>query len=135
MRKLITVLFAAMMVSALAACGQKATTAKEQEEPESIKVQSLNANKEEIEVEIPYDPQRLAVLDMAVLDIIDNLGMGDRVVGAAGTSLEYLSEYMDNENITNLGTIKEADLEAVMKCEPDVIFIGGAFSCFLRCTQ
>ena len=25
----------------------------------------------------------------------------------------------------NLGTIKEADLEAVMACEPDVIFIGG----------
>jgi iron complex transport system substrate-binding protein len=28
-------------------------------------------------------------------------------------------------NISNLGTIKEADLEAVMACEPDVIFIGG----------
>ena len=27
--------------------------------------------------------------------------------------------------IANLGTIKEADLEAVMACEPDVIFIGG----------
>ena len=125
MRKLLTVILAVMMVSTLAACGQKATTAKEHEKQERIKVQSLNANKEEIEVEVPYDPQRLAVLDMAVLDIIDNLGMGDRVVGAAGTSLEYLSEYADNENITNLGTIKEADLEAVMKCEPDVIFIGG----------
>ncbi len=32
---------------------------------------------------------------------------------------------MTNENIANLGTIKEADLEAVMACEPDVIFIGG----------
>ena len=52
------------------------------------------------------------------------LGMGDRVVGAADTSLEYLQSYM-NDEVANLGTIKEADLEAVMACEPDVIFIGG----------
>ena len=32
---------------------------------------------------------------------------------------------MDNEEVANLGTIKEADLEAVMECDPDVIFIGG----------
>lgn len=32
---------------------------------------------------------------------------------------------MDNEKVANLGTIKEADLEAVMECEPEVIFIGG----------
>ena len=30
--------------------------------------------------------------------------------------------------MSNLGTIKEADLEAVMACEPDVIFIGGRLS-------
>ena len=50
--------------------------------------------------------------------------MGDRVVGTADTSLEYLQDYI-NDDIANLGTIKEADLEAVMACEPDVIFIGG----------
>ncbi|MGM9536171.1 MAG: ABC transporter substrate-binding protein, partial [Intestinibacter sp.] len=38
---------------------------------------------------------------------------------------DYLSSYSDNDKIANLGTIKEADLEAVMECEPDVIFIGG----------
>ena len=32
---------------------------------------------------------------------------------------------MTDEAVVNLGTIKEADLEAVMACEPDVIFIGG----------
>ena len=65
------------------------------------------------------------MLDMASLDILDNLGMGDRVVGSASTSLEYLTDYVDNEEAANLGTIKEADLEAVMECDPDVIFIGG----------
>ena len=62
---------------------------------------------------------------IAALDIIDNIGMGDRVVGTANTSIDYLSAYADNSDIANLGTIKEADLEAVMACEPDIIFIGG----------
>ena len=85
-------------------------------------------NEEEIEITVPYDPQRIAILDLAALDIIDNLGMGDRVVGMADTSIDYLSDYAENSELTNLGTIKEADLEAVMECEPDVIFIGGRLS-------
>lgn len=54
--------------------------------------------------------------------------MGDRVVGMADTSIDYLSDYAENSELTNLGTIKEADMEAVMECEPDVIFIGGRLS-------
>ena len=55
-----------------------------------IAITSLNANKEEVELVVPYDPQRIAVLDMATLDILDALGVGGRVVGAADTSLDYL---------------------------------------------
>ena len=46
---------------------------------------------------------------MASLDILDALGVGDRVVGTADTSLEYLQNYI-NDDISSLGTIKEADL-------------------------
>lgn len=95
---------------------------------ESVKITTLNANKEEVEITVPYNPQRIAILDLAALDIIDNLGLGDRVVGTANTSIDYLSDYVNNKDIKNLGTIKEADLEAVMECEPDVIFIGGRLS-------
>ena len=92
--------------------------------PTSVTITSLNGAKESVELEVPYDPQRIATLDMACLDILDALGVGDRVVGTASTSLEYLQGYI-SDDIANLGTIKEADLEAVMACEPDVIFIGG----------
>ena len=92
--------------------------------PTSIIISSLNGSKASVELEVPYDPQRVAVLDMASLDILDALGVGDRVVGTADTSLDYLQGYI-NGDIAKLGTIKEADLEAVMACEPDVIFIGG----------
>ena len=97
------------------------------ETPTEITITSLNASGEPAELTVPYDPQRIAILDMASLDILDALGVGDRVVGTADTSLDYLQGYI-NEDIANLGTIKEADLEAVMACEPDVIFIGGRLS-------
>ena len=81
--------------------------------PASLTIQSLNASKSPIPLEVPYNPQRLAVLDMASLDILDALGLGGRVVGAADTSLDYLQQYTGGST-ANLGTIKEADLEAVM---------------------
>ena len=115
-------------VSSASAASDASTASSGEEKPETITVKSLNANREEVDLEVPYDPERIAILDMACLDILDSLGVGDRVVGSAGTSLDYLQDYVTYENIENLGTIKEADMEAVMACEPDVIFIGGRLS-------
>lgn len=151
MKKMMSLLLAAMLVLGLAACGGQAggtpdtnrlensttpvsdgSTPSENPStpaaPETITITSLNGNREPAELEVPYAPQRIAILDMASLDILDALGVGDRVVGSASTSLDYLQSYVTDENISNLGTIKEADLEAVMACEPDVIFIGGRLS-------
>lgn len=101
----------------------------EVEKPETITIQALNANKELADIEVPYDPQRIAVLDMAALDIIDSLGLGDRITGSANVSIEYLLDYApDGEKILNLGSVKTADLEQVAICEPDIIFIGGRLS-------
>src|SRR5574344_19821 len=90
-----------------------------------ISITALDGKGENVEITVPYDPQRIAVLDFATLDILDSLGLGDRVVGTANTKIEYLASYSNDSNIANLGTIKEADLEAIMASEPDVIFIGG----------
>lgn len=131
MKKLTTLVLALAMVFGLAACVNKnsGTTSKEDtnktEKPKTVTIKSFNANNEETDLEVPYDAQRIAVMDMAALDILDSLGLGDRVVGSSSTSLDYLQEYVTNDEIADLGTIKEADMEAVMSCEPDVIFIGG----------
>lgn len=131
MKKLTTLVLALVMVFSLAACENKnsGTTSKEDtnktEKPKTVTIKSFNANNEETDLEVPYDAQRIAVMDMAALDILDSLGLGDRVVGSSSTSLDYLQEYVTNDEIVDLGTIKEADMEAVMSCEPDVIFIGG----------
>ncbi len=100
----------------------------EAEKPETITVTCLNGAGETVQVEVPYDPQRIAVVDMAMLDIIDNLGLGDRVVGSSTTALDYLQSYVTDDSIANLGSIKEADMEALMECEPEIIFMGGRMS-------
>ena len=133
MKRMTTFVLALAMAVSLTACGNnnagtssKENTSKEEtKKPETVTIKSLNANAEETDLEVPYDAQKIAVMDMAALDILDSLGLGDRVGGTSDTSLPYLQDYVTNEKIENLGTIKEADMEAVMACEPDVIFIGG----------
>ena len=128
MKRMLSLALAGVMALSLMACssqkGSSAGNSGGQTQNETVTITSLNASKEAVELEVPYDPQRIAILDMAALDILDALGVGDRVVGTADTSLDYLQSYI-RDDIANLGTIKEADLEAVMACEPDVIFIGG----------
>ena len=143
MKRFLSLVLALAMSMALAACsgGDAGSTANDTTSantsqqgtaesgaqsgtPTEVTITSLNGSGEKADLTVPYDPQRIAILDMASLDILDALGVGDRVVGTADTSLEYLQDYISDE-IENLGTIKEADLEAVMACEPDVIFIGG----------
>lgn len=152
-KRIAALMLAAVMSLGLAACGNTASDTSASESantedtsgntsdtsdsaaaqeteavPETVTIKSLNANQEEIDLEVPYSPERIAILDMASLDILDSLGVGDRVVGSAQTSLDYLQDYVTADNVSNLGTIKEADLEAVMACEPDIIFIGGRLS-------
>ena len=111
------------------ASSESSTASTSESDPESVTITTLNGERANAELEVPYNPERLAVMDLATLDILDNLGVGDRVVGVSkGSSIDYLQSYVTNDEIVNLGTIKEADMEAVMECEPDVIFIGGRLS-------
>ena len=132
MKKITAILLMALMVLSLTACGNQ--TGKDNNgsegstEPTSVTITTLNGQKEQTQLEVPYNPERIAILDLAALDIIDSIGVGDKVVGMAQTSIDYLSHYSENKSIKNLGTIKEADIEAVMECEPDIIFIGGRLS-------
>ena len=134
MKKFFALAIAVVMAMSLVACSSSTSSSSEtadsnqSSQPETVTIKSLNANGEEVDLVVPYNPQRIAILDMASLDILDALGVGDRVVGSANTSLDYLQSYVTNAEVTNLGTIKEADMEAVMACEPDVIFIGGRLS-------
>lgn len=153
MKKFLSFMMAAMMICCLGACGStnngnsasagntnaaaesetstESDTTVAEETPSTVTIQSFNGNKELTDLELPYAPERIAVLDMAALDILDSLGLGDKIVGSAQVTIEYLTDYNpddSNATIMNLGTVKTADLEKVAACEPDVIFIGGRLS-------
>ena len=126
MKKLCSVvLVLALATSIFALGGQDSAPAPSNK---TVTVTGLDGNLTATQVEVPFNPQRIAILDMAALDILDALNLGDRVIGMAGTTLPYLNEYSSNKSLANLVTIKEADLEAVMASEPDIIFIGGRLS-------
>ena len=136
MKKLLTFILAAMLMLSLVACGNSGSEGEisnknETEKPSTITIQSLNGNREVVELEVPYDPQRIAILDMPALDVIDSLGLGKRIVGSAKVTIEYLTRYNPDDSegkISNLGSVKTADFEQVAACEPDIIFIGGRLS-------
>lgn len=96
-------------------------SASDAETPETVEItDSLGT------VQVPYDPQTIAILDLTSLDIIDALGVGDRVAGVAkSSSVYYLTSYTDDDNVVNLGSVKEVDMETLNSIAPDVIFIGG----------
>lgn len=93
---------------------------------DTVKVFSYDGKRSETTVEVPVNPQRVVVIDYASLDIIDNLGVGNTVVGSShGAGPEYLKKYQENKAVKNVGTVKEVDFEVLMELQPDVIFVGG----------
>ncbi len=112
-------------------CGILASACSFDEEPaegETVTVSSLDENGETVQKEVPLNPQRVATLDYAVMDIMDYLGVGDRIVASCEGTIEYLSDYwdaMESGSIANLGTLKSYSLEELMYSEPDIIFISG----------
>lgn len=75
---------------------------------------------------IEKEIERIAVFDLAMLDVLHNLGLGDKVIGLPKDSVlpEYLEEYKDDKYI-NLGSLKELDMEAIYASKPDLIMIAG----------
>ncbi len=144
MKKIVSLVLAMAMSALLVACGSEsepaasvadadAVEATETTEadatPKTVTLTTRNGAGEEVQVEFPYNPERIAVLDMAALDILDNLGISDPIVGVAkSSSIDYLQSYIKDDSLVNLGNVKEADLEAVMASDPEVIFIGGRMS-------
>ncbi|WP_373127068.1 siderophore ABC transporter substrate-binding protein [Dielma fastidiosa] len=127
LKKMLSILCCSALL--LSGCAQESKQEDGKNERATISVTTLNGNQESVELEVPYDPQRIAILDMAVLDMLDNWGLGNRVVGMPKSSkIDYLLAYNDNADIADLGTLKEVDMEALMASEPDIIFIGGRLS-------
>lgn len=99
---------------ALTACGSTAT-GSDGKETTTTTITHVQGR-----TEVPVDPERIVVLDFGVLDSVDALG-GESVVAVPKTGLpKSLDEYAVGD-ITDLGNVKEFDVEAIAESDPDVI--------------
>jgi iron complex transport system substrate-binding protein len=137
MKKRLTTLLLAMALAAtaLVGCATKAET------PTSSKTETAPAAsttpKADIkhtqkvgditeEITIPGDIKKVAVFDYGVLDMLDTLGLGDKVVGVSKAILpEYLSKYKTATAVADIGSLFEANYETLAATNPDLIIISG----------
>ncbi|RNF38306.1 siderophore ABC transporter substrate-binding protein [Planococcus salinus] len=125
MKKWILVTFTLMMMAFLVACGaaeeatEENTAGAETEEKETMTV-----THELGETTFAKNPEKVVVFDFGILDSMDKLGV-EAVAGVPqGNIPTYLEKYEDTK-YENVGTLKEADFEAIHALEPDLIIISG----------
>lgn len=116
---------AAIMPLAITACGTE-TAAEENGGGSAAEVTVTHAQGE---TTVPVDPSSVVVLDYGALDTINALDI-DAVVGVPQASLpEFLSEY-EGDDYTNVGSLKEPDVEKIAEIGPELIIIGGRSASF-----
>ena len=75
--------------------------------------------------EVPVGAKKAVVFDLSILDTIHALGL-EAELGLPSGLPSYLESY--SQTATAVGSMKEADLEAIFTFEPEVIFISGRLS-------
>ena len=75
-------------------------------------------------VELPVNPKRVAVLDYGSLETIGELGVTPALALPKKFLPPYLSKF-SGEQYTDLGTVKEFNIETINAFKPDLIIISG----------
>lgn len=134
MKKLLYVLVITIAMISMIGCGKSNTNSKEESTNSTQAVEDSTAPAEKEEASelsvthtngtttVPRNPKKVVVLDMSVLDMMAALEVDVEVAAPVKSIPTYVTAY---ENVTNAGSIKEPDMEAIFEFEPDVIFISG----------
>ena len=77
------------------------------------------------ETEVPKNPQNIVVLELGILDALDALEITPTGLPLSGQLPGYLSHLQDESLYTNVGSLKELDMEKIFEIEPELIIIGG----------
>ncbi|MCC5895084.1 MAG: ABC transporter substrate-binding protein [Alkalibacterium sp.] len=77
-------------------------------------------------VEVPLDPERVAVFDNGQLDNMAALGLEDRVVLTASPNLPEHLSYFEDTDVA--GSFFEIDMEVTNAAQPDLIIVAGRSS-------
>ena len=134
MKKLATLLIMGAMALSLAACGgdlgvsesppqtsEVFSSAEEVAAHYPVTIQNYNYAKEPIDVVFEKAPERVLVLNQNNIETMLALGLGDRIVAAAGLDHEVKEEYKEAFSKINYLTDFTVDRESVLMLEPDMI--------------
>ncbi|MFW5436446.1 siderophore ABC transporter substrate-binding protein [Paenibacillus apiarius] len=124
MKKTVMFLIIAMLVTVVAACGQKeskgdASNAAATNQP----AEELTIKHELGETKVKKNPSKIVVFDFGTLDSLDKLGI-EVAAMPKGSLPPYLSKFEDDK-YTNVGSLKEPDFEKINELAPDLIIISG----------
>ena len=127
MKKFLTLFLTMSLMFILAACGgDKEEQTKDSDAARDSKTDQVIDVKHELDdqaVQVPANPEKVVVFDLGALDTMDELGLGDKIVGLPQATVpSYLEQYKSSD-YENLGSLKEPDFEKVHASKPDLIII------------
>lgn len=82
-------------------------------------------------VTVPVSPKSVVVMDFGMLDTVDALQKAGAISPDLRLALpesnlpDYLSQYRNNKNVTDVGGLKDFSLETIYAFKPDLIIISG----------
>ncbi|MDE4084795.1 siderophore ABC transporter substrate-binding protein [Planococcus maritimus] len=124
MKKWLAAILVLVMFAVLAACGAE-EEATDSQTADAQTTETVKVTHELGETEVPKNPEKVVVFDFGILDTLDQLGVESVAGVAQGNIPTYLEQYEDTEKYENIGTLKEADFEAIHAMDPDLIIISG----------
>lgn len=130
MKKKLTLLLTAMMVLVMAvflgACSSSSSSNSTSQSSDASEVTITDATGK---VSVATNPKKVVVLDFGVADTLRALGYEDVIVGMPkGSVPTYLSDLTSKDSITDVGNLKEVNLETIANLEPDLIIASGRTS-------
>lgn len=121
--KKLTLLFFTFALISLVSCKNHTKSTADQNTNKSDSTLTLTNNRHE--VKIPLSPQRVVVFDIGALDVMDDLGVANRIVAMAKQGIpQYLRKYENNQDIVNAGGLMDPNFEKIHAARPDLIIIG-----------
>lgn len=130
MKKWIAALLTVLVITLLAACGDKEQVANEAEATETKETSTGSSAETTFPMTLTHElgetvleekPETVVVFDFGILDALSKLDV--EVAGVPQAAIPpYLEEYAGSE-YTNVGSLKEPDFEAIHAMQPDLIII------------
>lgn len=78
------------------------------------------------EQRIPKSPKKVVIFDMGVIDIFDEFGLEENIVGIPKQTVpHYLNSFFKDENIIHTGSLIEPNFDKVNEADPDLIIMSG----------